>query len=138
MAGCVAEGRRDVGVDTAPVVVCSENTEGEYSGIEHELVPGVTESLKIMTRKATLAIANYAFEFAYLNNRKKVTAVHKGASRTTSSLVSKKLLLLLLSHRRLCRRCRRCRHRRRCRCCRRCRCWSLSSLSSSSSPLSLR
>jgi len=59
------------------IVMIRESTEGEYSGIEHEVVPGVTESLKIMTRDATLAIAEYAFEFAFLNNRKKVTAVHK-------------------------------------------------------------
>ena len=45
--------------------------------MEHEVLPGVTESLKVMTRTATLRIAQYAFEYAYLNNRKKVTAVHK-------------------------------------------------------------
>jgi isocitrate dehydrogenase (NAD+) len=65
---------RHKGVD---IVVIRENTEGEYSGLEHEVAPGITESLKIMTRDATLRIARYAFEYAYLNNRRKVTAVHK-------------------------------------------------------------
>ncbi|KAJ4951101.1 hypothetical protein NE237_027933 [Protea cynaroides] len=55
------------------IVVIRENTEGEYSGVEHEVVPGVVESLKFCSER----IAKYAFEYAYLNNRKKVTAVHK-------------------------------------------------------------
>ncbi|KAL9244812.1 hypothetical protein vseg_018537 [Gypsophila vaccaria] len=55
------------------IVVIRENTEGEYSGLEHEVVPGVVESLKFCSER----IAKYAFEYAYLNNRKKVTAVHK-------------------------------------------------------------
>uniref|UniRef100_A0A7S1CN54 Isopropylmalate dehydrogenase-like domain-containing protein n=1 Tax=Bicosoecida sp. CB-2014 TaxID=1486930 RepID=A0A7S1CN54_9STRA len=59
------------------VVIIRENTEGEYSGMEHEVVPGVTESLKVMTKAATRRIAQYAFEYAYLNRRRKVTAVHK-------------------------------------------------------------
>ncbi|RRT63232.1 hypothetical protein B296_00011881 [Ensete ventricosum] len=84
------------------IVVIRENTEGEYSGLEHEVVPGVVESLKVLdgkgynmvevkdeevkTRACWIAvitkfcserIAKYAFEYAYLNNRKKVTAVHK-------------------------------------------------------------
>lgn len=63
--------------ENVDIVMIRESTEGEYSGIEHEVVPGVTESLKIMTRGATMAIAEYAFEFAFMNNRKKVTAVHK-------------------------------------------------------------
>lgn len=54
-----------------------ENTEGEYSGLEHEVVPGVVESLKVITEQKSLRTARYAFEFAFLNNRKKVTAVHK-------------------------------------------------------------
>lgn len=65
------------------IVVVRENTEGEYSGLEHEVVPGVTESLKVMTRDGTLRIAEYAFEYAYLNFRKKVTAVHKVRARRT-------------------------------------------------------
>ncbi len=59
------------------IVVIRENTEGEYSGIEHEVYPGVMESLKIVTKKASLRVAEYAFEFALINGRKKVTAVHK-------------------------------------------------------------
>ncbi|PKA61502.1 Isocitrate dehydrogenase [NAD] regulatory subunit 3, mitochondrial [Apostasia shenzhenica] len=59
------------------IVVIRENTEGEYSGLEHEVVPGVVESLKVITKFCSERIARYAFEFAYLNNRKKVTAVHK-------------------------------------------------------------
>ncbi|CAI8588500.1 unnamed protein product [Vicia faba] len=54
-----------------------ENTEGEYAGLEHEVVPGVVESLKVITKFCSERIAKYAFEYAYLNNRKKVTAVHK-------------------------------------------------------------
>eukprot|EP00245_Coleochaete_scutata_P017858 TRINITY_DN899_c0_g1_i1.p1 TRINITY_DN899_c0_g1~~TRINITY_DN899_c0_g1_i1.p1 ORF type:complete len:371 (-),score=64.35 TRINITY_DN899_c0_g1_i1:536-1648(-) len=59
------------------IVVIRENTEGEYSGLEHEVVPGVVESLKVITKKNSDRIAEYAFEYAYLNNRKVVTAVHK-------------------------------------------------------------
>ncbi|CAH1433502.1 unnamed protein product [Lactuca virosa] len=54
-----------------------ENTEGEYAGLEHEVVPGVVESLKVITKFCSERIAKYAFEYAYLNNRKTVTAVHK-------------------------------------------------------------
>ncbi|CAN1276096.1 Isocitrate dehydrogenase [NAD] regulatory subunit 1, mitochondrial, partial [Linum perenne] len=59
------------------IVVVRENTEGEYAGLEHEVVPGVVESLKVITKHCSERIAEYAFEYAYLNNRKKVTAVHK-------------------------------------------------------------
>mmetsp|Transcript_14482 Transcript_14482/g.31458 ORF Transcript_14482/g.31458 Transcript_14482/m.31458 type:complete len:389 (-) Transcript_14482:747-1913(-) len=59
------------------IVVVRENTEGEYSGLEHEAVEGVVESLKVITYDKSLRTAEYAFEFALLNNRKKVTAVHK-------------------------------------------------------------
>ncbi|CAJ2635903.1 unnamed protein product [Trifolium pratense] len=59
--------------DNVDIVVIRENTEGEYAGLEHEVVPGVVESLKFCSER----IAKYAFEYAYLNNRKKVTAVHK-------------------------------------------------------------
>ncbi|PPS01573.1 hypothetical protein GOBAR_AA19099 [Gossypium barbadense] len=59
------------------IVVIRENTEGEYSGLEHEVVRGVVESLKLITKFCSERIAKYAFEYAYLNNRKKVTAVHK-------------------------------------------------------------
>jgi isocitrate dehydrogenase (NAD+) len=59
------------------LVVVRENTEGQYSGIEHVVIPGVVESLKIITEKASTRIAVYAFEYARANGRKKVTAVHK-------------------------------------------------------------
>ncbi len=62
------------GVD---LVVVRENTEGLYSGIEHEVVPGVVESLKIITRKASTRIAEFAFRYARDNGRRRVTAVHK-------------------------------------------------------------
>jgi len=59
------------------LVVVRENTEGLYSGIEHEVVPGVVESLKIITRKATERIAQFAFKYARRARRKKVTIIHK-------------------------------------------------------------
>lgn len=59
------------------LIVVRENTEGLYSGIEHEVVPGVVESLKIMTEKACTRISKFAFEFARSNGRKKISAVHK-------------------------------------------------------------
>jgi isocitrate dehydrogenase (NAD+) len=59
------------------LVVVRENTEDLYSGIEHVVVPGVVESIKIITEKASTRIAKYAFEFARAEGRKKVTAVHK-------------------------------------------------------------
>lgn len=59
------------------VVLIRENTEGEYSGMEHEAVPGVVESLKIVTRTNIERIAKFAFDYAKKYNRKKVTAIHK-------------------------------------------------------------
>ncbi len=59
------------------LVVMRENTEDLYSGLEHIVVPGVVESLKIITEKASTRIARYSFEYARANGRKKVTAVHK-------------------------------------------------------------
>jgi isocitrate dehydrogenase (NAD+) len=59
------------------LVIVRENTEDLYAGLEHVVVPGVVESLKIITEKASTRIAKYAFEFARDNGRKKVTAVHK-------------------------------------------------------------
>lgn len=59
------------------LIVIRENTEGLYSGIEHEVVPGVVESLKIITRSATERIARFAFEYARRAGRRKVTIVHK-------------------------------------------------------------
>ncbi|XP_012580550.1 PREDICTED: isocitrate dehydrogenase [NAD] subunit gamma, mitochondrial-like [Condylura cristata] len=59
------------------IIVVRENTEGEYSNLEHESVKGVIESLKIITKVKCMRIANYAFELAQKMGRKKVTAVHK-------------------------------------------------------------
>src|SRR5712691_8762264 len=59
------------------LVVVRENTEDLYSGIEHVVVPGVVESIKIITEKASTRIARFAFEFARREKRKKITAVHK-------------------------------------------------------------
>jgi isocitrate/isopropylmalate dehydrogenase len=59
------------------VVVIRENTEGEYCGIEHEVVPGTMQSIKVITKNASTKVANYAFRYAAANNRNRVTAVHK-------------------------------------------------------------
>ena len=59
------------------LVIVRENTEDLYAGLEHMVVPGVVESLKIITEKASTRIAKYAFDYARANGRKKVTAVHK-------------------------------------------------------------
>ena len=59
------------------IVVIRENTEDLYSGLEHVVVPGVVESIKIITEKASTRIARYAFEYATRNGRKRITAVHK-------------------------------------------------------------
>lgn len=59
------------------LIVVRENTEDLYSGLEHVVVPGVVESLKIITEKASTRIARFAFEYARREGRKKVTAVHK-------------------------------------------------------------
>jgi isocitrate/isopropylmalate dehydrogenase len=57
--------------------VVRENTEGEYSGLEHEVVPGVVGSLKVITRAASIRIAESAFYYAATQNRRKVSAIHK-------------------------------------------------------------
>jgi isocitrate dehydrogenase (NAD+) len=59
------------------ICIIRENTEGEYSGLEHQSVSGVVESLKIITRAKSERIAKFAFSFALANNRKKVTCIHK-------------------------------------------------------------
>lgn len=59
------------------LVIVRENTEGLYSGLEHTVVPGVVESLKVITEKASTRISRYAFQYARDFGRKKVTAVHK-------------------------------------------------------------
>ncbi len=62
------------GVD---LIIVRENTEGLYSGIEHEVVPGVVESLKIITEKASTRISKWAFAYARKYGRKRITAIHK-------------------------------------------------------------
>jgi len=59
------------------LIIVRENTEGLYSGIEHEVVPGVVESLKIITERASTRIAHFAFEYARKNQRKRIHAIHK-------------------------------------------------------------
>uniref|UniRef100_A0A915PLD7 Isocitrate dehydrogenase [NAD] subunit, mitochondrial n=1 Tax=Setaria digitata TaxID=48799 RepID=A0A915PLD7_9BILA len=63
--------------DNVDIVTIRENTEGEYSGIEHEIVDGVVQSIKLITEDASRRIAKYAFEYARTSGRKMVTAVHK-------------------------------------------------------------
>ena len=58
-------------------IVVREQTEGEFSSMEHESVPGVVECLKIVTEEKSQRIAKFAFDYATNRNRKKVTAVHK-------------------------------------------------------------
>jgi isocitrate dehydrogenase (NAD+) len=62
------------GVD---LIVVRENTEGEYVGLEHEVVPGVVEAIKIITEKSSTRVARFAFEFARKHGRKKIHAIHK-------------------------------------------------------------
>ena len=59
------------------LVIVRENTEDLYAGLEHEVVPGVVESLKIITERASTRIARFGFEYARKYGRKRVTAIHK-------------------------------------------------------------
>ncbi|HEY6552394.1 MAG TPA: isocitrate dehydrogenase (NAD(+)) [Vicinamibacteria bacterium] len=63
--------------DGVDLIVVRENTEDLYSGLEHVVVPGVVESIKIITEKASSRIARFAFDHARRKGRKRVTAVHK-------------------------------------------------------------
>jgi len=65
---------RFAGVD---LVIVRENTEDLYAGLEHEIIPGVVESLKIITEKASTRIAHFAFKHARAHKRRRVTAIHK-------------------------------------------------------------
>jgi len=84
------------------IVVIRENTEGEYSGLEHEVYPGVVESMKVITAHNSERIAKFAFDYALLKGRKKVTAVHKAnimythSSSTFPHPATSPLLFLLL------------------------------------------
>ena len=59
------------------LIIVRENTEDLYAGLEHQIVPGVVESLKIITERASSRIARFAFDYARRHGRKKVTAIHK-------------------------------------------------------------
>ncbi len=59
------------------LVIVRENTEDLYAGLEHQVVPGVVESLKIITERASTRIATFAFEYARRHKRRRVTAIHK-------------------------------------------------------------
>ena len=59
------------------LIIVRENTEGEYVGLEHEVVPGVMTSLKVITEKGSTRIAKWAFEYARKHGRKKIHAIHK-------------------------------------------------------------
>jgi isocitrate dehydrogenase (NAD+) len=59
------------------LVIVRENTEDLYAGLEHQIIPGVVESLKIITEKASTRVSQFAFEYARTNGRKRVTAIHK-------------------------------------------------------------
>ena len=59
------------------LVLVRENTEDLYSGLEHEVVPGVVESLKIITERASTRIGRFAFAYAQAHGRKKIHAIHK-------------------------------------------------------------
>ena len=63
--------------DHVDLVIIRENTEDLYSGLEHIVVPGVVESIKVITEKASTRIARFAFAYARANGRKRITAVHK-------------------------------------------------------------
>ncbi|XP_060657598.1 probable isocitrate dehydrogenase [NAD] subunit alpha, mitochondrial [Drosophila nasuta] len=66
------------------VITIRENTEGEYSGIEHQLINGVVQSIKLITRAASVRVAEYCFQYALAMKRKKITAVHKRSSMRMS------------------------------------------------------
>ena len=59
------------------LVIVRENTEDLYAGLEHEVVPGVVESLKIITERASMRIARFAFEYARKMGRRRITGIHK-------------------------------------------------------------
>jgi isocitrate dehydrogenase (NAD+) len=63
--------------ENVDLILVRENTEDLYSGLEHEVVPGVVESLKIITERASTRIARFAFEYARRHGRKKIHAIHK-------------------------------------------------------------
>lgn len=74
---CVSVKGCETPYENVNTVLIRENTEGEYSGIEHEVVDGVVQSIKLITYDASERVARYAFHHARQNNRSRVTAVHK-------------------------------------------------------------
>jgi isocitrate dehydrogenase (NAD+) len=64
-------------LENVDVIIVRENTEDLYSGLEHEIIPGVVESLKIITERASTRIAKFAFEYARRNTRKCIHGIHK-------------------------------------------------------------
>ncbi|GHJ88317.1 hypothetical protein NliqN6_4719 [Naganishia liquefaciens] len=74
---CVSIQGYKTAYDNVNTVLIRENTEGEYSGIEHEIVDGVVQSIKLITYEASERVARYAFHYASEHGRNKVTAVHK-------------------------------------------------------------
>jgi len=67
------------GYENIDICVIRENTEGEYTGIEHQVVDGVNQSIKLITREASRNVAEYAFRYAVAHGKKKVTAAHKAS-----------------------------------------------------------
>lgn len=63
--------------ENVDLIIVRENTEGLYSGIEHQVIDGVVESLKVVTEAASRRIAQFAFELCRAEGRRKVTAIHK-------------------------------------------------------------
>lgn len=63
--------------DNVNTVLIRENTEGEYSGIEHEVIPGVVQSIKLITRAASERVIRYAFQYARQTGKNNITVVHK-------------------------------------------------------------
>lgn len=59
------------------LIIIRENTEGAYAGLEHEVIPGVVESIKVITEKGSTRIAKFAFEYARKHGRKKIHSIHK-------------------------------------------------------------
>jgi len=63
--------------DNVDIVIVREQTEGEYTSLEHESAPGVIEMLKVITKQKSERIARFAFDYAMKENRKKITCIHK-------------------------------------------------------------
>ena len=67
--------------DDVDIVTIRENTEGEYSGIEHEVDRGVVQSIKVITENASMNVCRHAFEYARAQGRQRITCVHKVSDR---------------------------------------------------------